>query len=118
MNENPYKSPQCASGREKRLTKRHNDFGLVAVCGFCGFMGTTAWLPSISWLFGAPSGPPDMPLPMVLSMFLFPVIVGMAMARWAWRHPESKRLRRVALLLMMSAFIPFLIHILVFGARF
>ena len=117
MDENPYQSPDSVPGNEQRPTKRPSAFDLATISAFCGFMASIMWLSFVSRHFGSPVVPRYMELPMAMSIFLIPLIVALAMARWAWRHPESKWVFPVVVFLIVSGLIPPLIDILLFGFR-
>lgn len=118
MDDNPYKSPASEPGVEKRPKKPPNRFFFAAVCAFLGFIGTFMLLsPLMGFLISSVEVPLYMALPMGLAIFCVPGTVGLAMARWAWCHPESRWVLPVALLLALSGYIPLLIGILFFGLR-
>lgn len=118
MDENPYQSPKAVPEVEKRPVKPPNRYSSAAVCGFLGAIGPFILLSSFLGPFmSSVEVPLYMTLPMALAIFFVPGTVGLAMARWAWCHPESKWVFPVACLLGMSGYIPFLIGILFFGLR-
>ena len=116
MDENPYQSPKSVPEVEKPPAKPPSRYSRAALCGFFGTIGPFNWLSSLARFSVLNDAPPYIAFPIVLSMFLIPIPVGLAMARWAWRHPESKWVLPVAFLLGMSGFIPTLIGLL-FGLR-
>ena len=116
MDDNPYQSPESDTKIEKRPKKPPNRFGFGAVCGYFGAIGPYILLSSLLGPFmSSVEVPLYMALPMFLSIFFIPGTVGLAMARWAWRHPESKWVFPVAILLGLTGFIPVLVGILFFG---
>ena len=87
MNDNPYQSPESAPEVEERQKWPPNRFFYAAVCGASTLGGlliaqaTLVGFPLEYTLFAPPYT--------MLLFFLIPGTVGLLMAGWAWRSPES-----------------------------
>ena len=115
MDDNPYQSPTSAPEPEKRPKNPPSRFGFAVGCGVLGAIGPFNLLAPLVNRFTLSHVPLYIRFPMVLSEFLIAGAVGLVMARWAWRHPYSRWVLPVALLLLLTGFIPILIDILFFG---
>ena len=115
MDDNPYQSPESVPEVEKRPRKPPSRFGSAVACGILAAIGPFNLLAPLVNRFTPSDVPLYMKFPMLLSDFLIAGAVGLVMARWAWRHPYSRWVLPVALLLLLTGFIPILIDILFFG---
>jgi hypothetical protein len=116
MDENPYRSPESESEVEKRPRKPPNRNVKAAVWGTATYGGLSMFLAFIVRLLLElglePIIRPDAPL-FVIVVTAIAGPVGVAVAWWTWRVPESKWPVVVAMLLASSPFL-LLVIVLVF----
>jgi hypothetical protein len=114
MDENPYQSPESEPEVEKRPSKPPNRYSLALFRGFFAWVGLTMlqeWgLQALEVFLNRKIAPPGS---MIVTFALIALPVGVMIAWWTSRVPESKWARVVA---MLSGLSP--LALFVFGALY
>ena len=103
MDDNPYKSPEAKPQIEKPPSKPRNRYFDAIAFGLAALGGVGLSQEVILQILAVPLRMKIAERVSTMPVFsLTPIVVGVTVACWIWRHPNSRRARIVALLLMLS----------------
>lgn len=103
MDDNPYKSPEANPPIEKPPSKPRNRYFDAIAFGLAALGGVGLSQEVVLQILAVPLEMKIAERVSTMPVFsLTPIVVGVTVACWIWRHPNSRRARIVALLLMLS----------------